>query len=71
MSRPIQPIGLEAGALYPHIEFCQRLGIGRKAFTELRRKGLPVRKISARLVIDSDEARDWLRSLPKLPVAGK
>ena len=61
-----KPTGLQAGALYPQGEFCDRLGIGRKAFVAMRRKGLPVRKLSRRIVVDSDEAREWLRSQPKL-----
>ncbi len=58
------PRGLEPGALYTQQEFCQRLGLGRKAFVAARRRGLPVRKLSRRLLIDSDEARAWIKSQP-------
>lgn len=58
--------GIEPGRVYTQQEFCSRMGLARKAFVEARRKGLPVRKISRRIYVDSDEAREWLRSQPKL-----
>ena len=36
--------GIELGCLLTQQEFCLRMGFGRKAFVEARRKGLPVRK---------------------------
>jgi len=59
-----RPTGIEAGAVYTQQEFCERLGLGRKAFVAARRRGLPVRKLSRRIYIDSDEATAWLRSQP-------
>jgi hypothetical protein len=58
--------GIEPGCIYTQQEFCSRMGLARKAFCEARRRGLPVRKISRRLYIDSDEARAWLKSQPVL-----
>lgn len=58
------PLGLKPGFVYLQQPFCESLGIGRKAFMQMRADGLPVRKLSRRIVIDSDEAREWLRSRP-------
>ncbi len=70
MSRSsLQPVGIQPGCVYPQQEFCDRLGIQRKAFMAMRAKGLPVRKLSRRIVVDSDEAREWMRAQPKLGAA--
>jgi hypothetical protein len=52
---------LRADALYPLPVFLRRLGIGRHSLTALRRAGLPVRSIGTRLMIDGQEALDFLR----------
>lgn len=69
MARLAPPAGIEAGAVYTQQEFCERLGLGRKAFVEARRRGLPVRKLSRRIYIDSDEAREWMKAQPRLATA--
>ncbi len=40
---------IESSALYRADEFCQRMGLGRKAFDAARRRGLPVIKFSKRV----------------------
>jgi hypothetical protein len=61
--------GIEPGCLLTQQEFCLRMGFGRKAFVEARRKGLPVRKVSRRIYIDTDEARQWMRRQPLVGAA--
>lgn len=56
------PRGIEAGAVYPQQEFCDRMGWGRKAFVSARRRGLPVTKESRRVYVLGDEAIQWMRS---------
>jgi len=57
-----QPTGIESGHIYTQEEFCARMGLGRKAFVAARRRGLPVRKLSRRIYIVSDEAAEWMKA---------
>lgn len=57
-----KPTGIEAGGIYTQGEFCDRMGLGRKAFVAARRRGLPTRKISRRIYIIADEAVAWFKS---------
>jgi len=56
---------IEANALYPLQVFLRRLGIGRHSLTGLRKRGLPVRMIGTRAIIDGTEAIEALRKIWK------
>ena len=51
-------------------EFCERYGLGRsKVYEELKAGRLRGRKVGRRTIITEDDAENWLRRLPALPVA--
>lgn len=46
-------------------EFCQLFSIGRtKAYDEIKKGKLSVRKVGSRTLITADAARKWMDSLP-------
>lgn len=51
-------------------EFCARYGIGRsKAYLEIQAKRLRGHKCGDRVLIATDDAEEWLRSLPVMGAA--
>ena len=51
-------------------QFCQRYGVGRtKAYEEIKLGRLKARKIGRRTVILEDDAKVWLRRLPRMKSA--
>ena len=62
--KPNMPQGrgaISEDALYPVSVFMRKLGIGRHSMNALRKRGLPVRSIGTRLMVDGQEALAFLR----------
>jgi hypothetical protein len=53
---------IKANALYTLAEFQQRLGLGRAAYRQARRDGLPVIKIGRCFYIAGQAAMEWASS---------
>jgi hypothetical protein len=51
------------GEVMPSREFCRRLGLGRKAWTALVRRGFPFIPCGKQNLVDSDAAIAYLRRL--------
>jgi hypothetical protein len=64
--KPTRPHGrgeLRNDSIYTPPRFMAELRIGRHTFASLRKRGLPVRWVGTRAIIDGAEALDFLRAM--------
>lgn len=56
--------GIEAATIYPLSVFSELTGLGRKAVTRLRRRGMPVRHAGRQMFVLGSDFIEWARIAP-------
>ena len=63
-------LGIAAGMAYPVDEFRERARLGRAAYRNVRRSGLPVRRVGRRSFVLGADWLAFLASRPQQPQGG-